>query len=187
MQYGFRRKRDFMPFKKGYDPNRHKLTTEERSKGGKKGGSTKGKLNNLKHGRYSKLLELSRECSTCILNNICPYYEFKAKCKVEVEAVKVLMNSFNSADPNMLIDEINKTMIPLYVQVKATNDPELTMKFQNQMIKIFKLIHPTPEITFSKTQILQVGEQSGSVGRRGDERTTKTLISSVREFMEGTE
>lgn len=173
-----------MPFKKGHDPNRHNLTTEERRKGGKKGGSVKGKLNNLKHGRFSKLLDLSRECDTCIFNNLCPYYEANRPCKVEVEAVKVLMNALNSADPNMFIDEINKTMIPLYVQVKATNDPELTMKFQNQMIKIFKLIHPTPEITFSKTQILQVGEQSGDIGRRGDERTTKALISSVREFMD---
>ena len=106
---------------------------------------------------------------------------------MEVLAVKTLMNALNSADPNTFIEEINKTMIPLYVQVRATNDPDLSMRFQNQLFKLHKLIHGTGEISFHKTQILQVGGEPGSIGGRGSSRTTKALISSIREVMEDSE
>ena len=175
-----------MVFKKGFDPRRYKFTKEDQAKGGR-AKSLKKATRNLKHGKYSQLLSFSQYCNECKLQKVCSFFGIDSPCQVHVLAVKVLMKGLQSDNPQDFINEIEKILIPLYIQATTIKDPDLLIKCQNQMIRIYemKFGKVTPDIYAEKAQILQM-QIGGGIGGPSDvdEGTLKSLIESIREIKE---
>ena len=159
----------------------HKLTREDRVKGGRAKSLRKtiaNSIKGLKHGRKSKLVEnRTLTCQICppAYREFCPTYRLREERK-ELELVCLMrgklldiIKAFSTGDPNLLKGEKTKLFIDALTHFKSIADPERKGHADLKLIKAIKEDFEPEKINI---------EHTGSVVMETD---FKRILTEIRE------